>query len=74
MQKIVEAIIYDLDPQFSMHDFRIVRGAKQTRLIFDIAVPYSMREKHKEIKQQIEKALLEKGKQYITIIRFDEKA
>ncbi|CVI67568.1 Ferrous-iron efflux pump FieF [Clostridiales bacterium CHKCI001] len=74
MRQIVDEIIHNLDPQLSMHDFRIVRGSKQTRLVFDLAVPYSMREKQKELEQKIEEALLSKGKQYVTIIRFDGKA
>lgn len=74
MKEIVEKIIKDLDPQFSMHDFRVVRSSKQTKLMFDLAVPYSMSQKHKELKEKIDQALLAKNKHYLTIISFDEKA
>ena len=71
MYRIVGDIVRGLDPAFSIHDFRIVRGSAQSKLVFDLAVPYSMMEKKKEIKEQIDAALDEKGKKYITIIRFD---
>lgn len=74
MRSIVEEIIHELDPQLSMHDFRIARGAKQTKLVFDLAVPYSMAGQHKELKKKIDEALIKRKKEYITVIHFDGKA
>ncbi len=71
MRRTVGDIIRGLNPDFSIHDFRIVRGSTQSKLVFDLAVPYSMIEREKEIKEQIEAALNKKGKKYVTIIRFD---
>lgn len=71
MRRTVGDIVHALDPAFSIHDFRIVRGSSQSKLVFDLAVPYSMIEKKKEIKERIDAALNQKGKKYITIIRFD---
>ena len=71
MRRTVGEIIRELNPAFSIHDFRIVRGSAQSKLVFDLGVPYSMIEKKKEIKERIDAALDERGKKYITIIRFD---
>ena len=71
MRRTVGEIVRGLNPAFSIHDFRIVRGSAQSKLVFDLAVPYSMIEQKKEIKEQIEAALNKKGKKYVTIIRFD---
>ena len=71
MRRTVGEIVRGLNPAFSIHDFRIVRGSAQSKLVFDLAVPYSMIERKKEIKEQIEAALNKKGKKYVTIIRFD---
>lgn len=71
MRRTVGEIIRELNPAFSIHDFRIVRGSAQSKLVFDLGVPYSMIEKKKEIKERIDAALNEWGKKYITIIRFD---
>lgn len=71
MRRTVGEIVRELNPAFSIHDFRIVRGSAQSKLVFDLGVPYSMMEKKKEIKERIDAALNERGKKYITIIRFD---
>lgn len=73
MRCVVSQIIAQLDPSFAMHDFRIVRGASQTKLVFDLAIPYSVRTDCKLIKQQIDSALLARQLHYTTVIRFDEK-
>lgn len=36
----VAGIVTDIDKDFSMHDFRMVKGPNNTNLIFDVAVPY----------------------------------
>ena len=52
MRRTVGEIVRGLNPAFSIHDFRIVRGSAQSKLVFDLAVPYSMIERKKEIKEQ----------------------
>ena len=71
MRGVMEEIVREIDPQLSMHDLRIIRGGKQTRLSFDLAVPYAMSDRHDALKQQIDEALAARDKHYKTIIRFD---
>ena len=73
MQAQVEEIVQNIPIGLSVHDFRIVRGAKQTKLVFDLAVPYEMRRSHRQLKEQIDARLAEKGVLYTTVIRFDGK-
>ena len=73
MRRMVQDIVRDIYPALSIHDFRMARGAKQTKLVFDLAVPYGSQNERKELKQQIDDALKEQGKQYTTVIRFDAK-
>ena len=40
-----------------LHDFRLIRGRKCSRLIFDVLVPYSFAAKDEELKEKIEKEL-----------------
>src|SRR5690606_37611909 len=35
----VDALVRGMDPDFSMHDFRVVPGRDHTNLIFDVVVP-----------------------------------
>ena len=71
LRTMVETIVQERYPEFSMHDFRVVQGAQKTKLVFDLAVPYSMINRHKEIKQSIDNALIEQAGTYTTVIRFD---
>ena len=74
MRRTVAEIVQEIHPALSIHDFRMARGAKQTKLVFDLAVPYSYENQRKELKQKIDEALKEQEKQYTTVIRFDAKA
>ena len=73
MEKLVGEIAGQLHPGLSVHDFRIVRGAKQTKLVFDLAVPYGERRSHRQLKEEIEEKLAKQGVFYGTVIRFDGK-
>lgn len=71
MQLKVAEIAQKIHPGLSVHDFRIVRGAKQTKLVFDLAVPYGVRRSHRQLKEEIEEKLAQQGVFYATVIRFD---
>lgn len=72
MRQILETIVTDIDPRLSLHDFRLVRGAAQTKLVFDLAVPYAMQNERKLLKQQIDEVLQRSHRGYTTVIRFDD--
>lgn len=67
----VKEIVEQVDPALSIHDFRMVKGAEQTKLVFDLAIPYSMTSHYRELKQRIDKALRERGIFYPAVIRFE---
>ncbi len=71
MQARVTEILTALDPRLSIHDFRLVRGATQTKLVFDLTVPYDMGERHTEIKEKLDEALGKQNLAYQTVIHFD---
>lgn len=73
MQVKMEEIVRNIHPELSVHDFRIVRGAKLTKLVFDLAVPYTVGQSHRQLKEEIDKNLAETGISYATVIRFDGK-
>ena len=70
----MEEIVREIHPALSIHDFRMARGARQTKLVFDLAVPYDSQNQRKDLKRKIDQALRDQGKQYTTVIRFDAKA
>lgn len=41
LRAVVEAVVQDVDPAFTLHDFRVVFGETHTNLIFDLVVPFT---------------------------------
>lgn len=73
MRAVLEEIIAQMDSRLSIHDFRMTRQGQEKKLVFDLAVPYDMGQSHEELKKKIDGSLTEKGKAYLTEIRFDGK-
>jgi len=73
MSGLMGEIIKEVAPDVSMHCFRMVGGAKQKNLVFDLMVPYDSAKTNWELKKEIDQKLAEKNKNYGTIIRFDGK-
>ena len=71
----IQESLKDYDIRLSIHDFRMVRGAEHTNLIFDIALPYELVKDQKRIKAHLDSELdkVEGGK-YYTVIEFDPEA
>ena len=68
----VKEIVTGIDPEMSMHDFRVVIGPTHTNLIFDIVLPFRLSEKSDEIKKTIMNTVFEKiGKNYFCVINVD---
>ena len=74
MRKLVQQRIQALDPRLSIHDFRMVRGASHTNLIFDMIIPYEMESRKAELKRQVDEAVRQESNRYFTVITFDEAA
>ena len=74
MGNAVAQVVYAVSPRLSVHDFRMVRGAKQTKLVFDLAIPYEMHHRRRELRDEINAELKRAGVPYATVIRFDGKA
>ena len=72
---IFEAI-QAIDSRLNLHDFRLVRGANHTNLIFDIALPADLTGQEKMIGKAIDAALADRGDEmkYYTVVTFDAEA
>ncbi len=64
----------EIDPQLSIHDFRMVRGASHTNLIFDMVVPKELEGHEKEIQRKLDASLQTGDMRYYTVITFDSKS
>lgn len=56
MRKKVSKIVKNISKEYSMHDFRMVKGPHNTNIIFDVAIPFDAG--HTE--EEINKILIEK--------------
>lgn len=75
MRTQVKTILKEMDERLSIHDFRMVRGAGHTNLIFDIALPQDLEGEKKAIKQSLDSQLNERNDTMIyTVITFDPEA
>ena len=73
MSNMMGEIIKEVAPEVTMHCFRMVGGAKQKNLVFDLMVPYDSEKTNQELKKEIDAQLMARNKKYGTIIRFDGK-
>ena len=66
------AYLREQDSRLSLHDFRMVRGAAHTNLIFDVSTPVELRAKEKEFQSGLNHHLnLDSAMTYYTVITFD---
>ena len=54
-----------------MHDFRFVEGVTHSNLIFDVTVPFEVKESDDEIKRRISLKISEKHPNYFTVLTID---
>lgn len=55
----------------SIHDFRMVKGATHTKLIFDVALPYSLQMSDAQIKDEIKRFVESFEGEYFAVIKID---
>ena len=69
---IVNEIVKNINPEFSIHDFRITDGENRDNLLFDLVVPFSMSSKEKtQAVDRINKKVKELDGRYRCFIRLD---
>lgn len=60
-----------IDARLRVHDFRFVEGATHTNLIFDVAVPFEIKQTDAELSRAITDAIRKIEPNYFTVITFD---
>ena len=71
LHSVVEQIVADIDPQLSVHSFRLVRTQSVPRLVFDVSIPYGMTGQEPQLRDRITDALEQRGEHCRAVIRFD---
>ena len=73
LRRIVERTVFVVDPRLSVHDFRLSGEGEQTKMIFDLDVPYAVQQTRQELKAAIDDSLRQQGVNFDTNIHFDGK-
>ena len=67
LRHTVSEIVASIDSTMTIHDFRIVKGASHTNLIFDMVVPFSVKIPENELKQHVCDKIGKLGNYYAVI-------
>lgn len=73
IRRSTEAEVADIDPNISIHDFRMVHGKEQTNLIFDLVVPWNYTDsKNAEICRELTERMQKKDASYCLVITVEQ--
>jgi divalent metal cation (Fe/Co/Zn/Cd) transporter len=67
-----EKILLELDPRFSIHDFRMVFGENRTNVLFDVAIPYDTALTKEEIKTVLEEKISAIDPKYCLVVTIEQ--
>lgn len=74
LREQVDAVLRAIDENLSMHDFRMVDGARQINLIFDVVVPFSYdNDAKRDLMMTIRDKLKEIDYRYNPVVTFDHR-
>lgn len=71
LKSMMVSILGKINPELSLHDFRIVSGESHINLIFDVVVPFTLMKEADTIKQNIQERVWEHNENYFCIINID---
>lgn len=71
LREQIGAIVKDLDPALSMHDFRMTAGPRHTNLIFDVVVPYNFHLTDAQVRDALSEKIHALSPRYFSVIQVD---
>lgn len=73
LKERVRMAVYALDPELSIHDFRMVNGDTHVNLVFDVVVPYDKKISLEQVRSACEKEFENDETKYYFVIDMDRK-
>ena len=67
----VAAAVKRIDERLTIHDFRYVEGITHSNLIFDVTVPFEIKESNERIKELVSNQIAEIDPNYFAVITVD---
>lgn len=72
LRKIIAAAIHCIDPDFSIHDFRIVEGPTHTNVLFDLVLPAGYKGNIEELIANVQDIIKGLDSKYIPKIKIEQ--
>lgn len=67
----VVEMIHHIDPNLSIHDFRVVHGTTHTNLLFDVTIPHKFKISNTELRELIASEVKKIDETYFVIMNID---
>ncbi len=74
LQEQIKARAAQVYPQASLHDFRVVWGVTHSNVVFDVAVPFSLKDTDREIREKLAHEIQQLDPSYRTVITVDRES
>ncbi len=71
LKMLVSDAIKEISDKLTLHDFRVVYGNTHTNVIFDVVVPFELKNIENDIRKAVETKLSTLDKTYYVVIEFD---
>lgn len=71
LRERVKGLVCELDGRMTVHDFRMVKGNTHSNLIFDVVVPFEIKQSDEEIKASIDQKVKIIDESLCTVITVD---
>lgn len=74
LRDMVNELVREINTEYSMHDFRIVKGPTNTNLIFEVAVPFENKLSEDEIRCILEEKITNIDNKFFPVIMVEKQA
>ena len=71
LKEKTERVVVSIDPELSMHDFRVVKGKTHCNLVFDVTVPAGYKKSDKQLIREISEKISELDKSFYAVVTVD---
>lgn len=71
MQKLVRDLVAAVYPKAGVHDFRMVKGEKQSNLIFDLEIPFEEKDSPEKVARKVKDLVQASRPGYVAVIHID---
>ena len=71
LRELVNKTVAEINPEYSVHDFRAVESPTHTNLIFDLVIPYGHKQSRAEIADSVSQKISEYNNTYYCVINVE---